>query len=50
MTQKERWLVRYNDVVEFIETNHSNPSRHRSEEQIKQYNYGLTSKRYSWFG
>ena len=32
MTQKERWLVRYNDVVEFIETNHSNPSRHRIEE------------------
>lgn len=32
MTQKERWMVRYNEVVEFIETNHRNPSRHRIEE------------------
>lgn len=32
MTQDERWLVKYNEVVEFIETNHRNPSRHRIEE------------------
>ena len=32
MTQDERWLNRYNEVVEFIETNHRNPSRHRIEE------------------
>ena len=32
MTQEERWLVKYNEVVEFIETNHRNPSRHRIEE------------------
>ena len=32
MTQDERWLVRYNEVVEFINTNHRNPSRHRIEE------------------
>ena len=32
MTQDERWLTRYNEVVEFIETNHRNPSRHRIEE------------------
>ncbi len=30
-TQEERWLAPYNEVVEFIETNH-NPSRHRIEE------------------
>ena len=32
MTQDERWIVKYNEVVEFIETNHRNPSRHRIEE------------------
>ena len=32
MTQDERWLVKYYEVVEFIETNHRNPSRHRIEE------------------
>ena len=32
MTQDERWLIRYNEVKAFIETNHRNPSRHRIEE------------------
>jgi hypothetical protein len=32
MTQEERWMTRYNEVVSFIETNHRNPSRHRLEE------------------
>jgi len=32
MTQDERWLTRYNEVVGFIEANHRNPSRHRIEE------------------
>ena len=32
MTQDERWLAKYNEVVEFIEANHRNPSRHRIEE------------------
>lgn len=32
MTQEERWLAKYNEVMGFIETNHSNPSRHRIEE------------------
>lgn len=32
MTQVERWLARYKEVVNFIETNHRNPSRHRIEE------------------
>ena len=32
MTQKERWLVRYNEVRSFIETNKRNPSKHRIEE------------------
>lgn len=32
MTQDERWLERYNEVMEFINTNHRNPSKHRIEE------------------
>ena len=32
MTQDERWMVKYIDVVTFIETNKRNPSRHRIEE------------------
>ena len=32
MTQDERWNFRYNEVVEFIETNHRNPSKYRIEE------------------
>ncbi len=32
MTQDERWLLRYNEVMEFIESNHRNPSKHRLEE------------------
>lgn len=32
MTQDERWLAKYNEVVEFIETNHRNSSKHRLEE------------------
>lgn len=32
MTQDERWQNRYDEVVEFINSNHSNPSRHRIEE------------------
>lgn len=32
MMQEERWLAKYNEVMEFIETNHRNPSRHRLEE------------------
>ena len=32
MTQEERWNLRYQEVVEFIESNHRNPSRHRVEE------------------
>ena len=32
MTQDERWILKYNEVVSFIETNHRNPSRHRVED------------------
>ena len=32
MTQDERWLARYNEVMWFLEENHRNPSKHRIEE------------------
>ena len=32
MTQDEKWMNKYNEVVSFIETNHRNPSKHRIEE------------------
>ena len=32
MTQEERWNLRYQKVVVFIETNKRNPSKHRIEE------------------
>ena len=32
MDQETRWLNRYNEVKEFIECEHRNPSKHRIEE------------------
>ena len=32
MTQEERWLIRYEEVKDFIEANKCNPSKHRIEE------------------
>lgn len=32
MTQDELWLLKYNEVMAFMEKNHRNPSKHRIEE------------------
>ena len=32
MTQDERWRIRYQEVKEFIELYHRNPSKHQIEE------------------
>ena len=32
MTQDEKWILKYNEVMDFIKTNKRNPSRHRIEE------------------
>ena len=32
MTQDDKWIARYNEVMEFLEENHRNPSKHRIEE------------------
>jgi hypothetical protein len=34
MTQDERWIVRYNEVRSFIETNHRNPSKYYPDEKL----------------
>lgn len=33
MTQDERWLGKYNEVISFIEMNKRNPSKHDDEER-----------------
>ena len=39
MTQDERWSVRYNGVMEFLEEEHRNPSKHDEEERGKYLNW-----------
>lgn len=34
MDQDTRWLIRYNEVKSFIETNHRNPSKYYDEEKL----------------
>ena len=34
MTQDEKWKVRFEEVVSFIEANHRNPSKHQLEEHL----------------
>jgi hypothetical protein len=34
MTQDERWMTRYKEVVNFIETNHRNPSKYVGSERV----------------
>ena len=33
MTQDERWIVKYNEVVSFIEANNRNPSKYVGSER-----------------
>lgn len=33
MTQEERWIVRYNEVMKFIEDNKRRPSKYNLEER-----------------
>ena len=34
MTQDEKWMVKYQEVMDFIKTNKRNPSKHRVEEHL----------------
>ena len=33
MTQEERWQKRYEEVVDFLDTNHRNPSKYVAEDR-----------------
>ena len=39
MTQDEKWMIRYKEVKNFIETNHRNPSKHDDEERERYFNW-----------
>ncbi len=50
MTQEERWITKYNEIMAFMEENHRRPSKYNFEErnnwnwirhQQKQMNAGL---------
>lgn len=38
MTQDERWIIRYQEVLAFVETNKRNPSKYAQEER-NMYNF-----------
>ena len=44
MTQEERWIKRYEEVMGFVETNHRNPSKHRIEEH-DMLNWGKANRK-----
>lgn len=39
MTQEDRWLEKYNEVVKFIETNKRNPSKYDDTERGQYCNW-----------
>ena len=39
MTQDEKWQARYEEIVEFINRNQRNPSKHDEEERGKYLNW-----------
>lgn len=39
MMQDEKWLAKYNDVVDFITINKRNPSKHDDEERGQYLNW-----------
>lgn len=41
MTQDEKWLLKYNEVVAFIENNKRNPSKHDDEERGGGFHCGV---------
>lgn len=45
MTQDERWRIKYNEVMDFIKTNHRNPSRHDPQERYKYLNWMKHNKK-----
>ena len=39
MTQEERWIAKYNEVKDFVETNKRNPSKYDAEERGEYYTW-----------
>ena len=39
MTQDEKWITKYNEVVTFIEANKRNPSKYDAEERGEYYTW-----------
>ena len=39
MTQDEKWLRKYEEVMSFIKANHRNPSRHDDQERYRYCNW-----------
>jgi len=39
MTQDEKWITRYNEVIAFIETNKRNPSKYDPKERGRYCNW-----------
>ena len=39
MTQDEKWLEKYKEVIDFIETNKRNPSKYDAEERGEYYTW-----------
>ena len=45
MTQEERWQQQYEQMMDFMETNHRRPSKHRLEEHDMLNWFKATQKR-----
>ena len=45
MTQDERWMERYKEVTDFIETNHRNPSKYDAEERGDYYTWPKANRK-----
>ena len=39
MTQDERWMAKYKEIVAFIQREHRNPSKHNLEERGRYWNW-----------
>lgn len=44
MTQDEKWLLKYNEVKSFIETNRRNPSRYDAGERGRYGNWLIVTR------
>ena len=43
MTQDEQWIAKWQEVIDFMETYHRNPSKHRIEEHLMLTGLSITA-------